>query len=179
MKMPDIFETPRLLIQRLRYEDASEIFYTYASKPESTRYLSWPTHQRIKDTRQFLQYTLAAWQAGTDFSYSIRLKDTYRMVGNIGVLYDAGKTHFGYVFGPLHWGKGFATEACLQLLELLKNNADVQHIGTFVDAENVASASVLYKCGLVEEAHLVKWYRFVNQGNEPKDCILFKLPMEI
>jgi ribosomal-protein-alanine N-acetyltransferase len=177
MKMPDIFETSRLLIQRLRYEDASEIFYTYASKAEATRYLSWPTHEVIADTRQFLQYARAAWQAGMDFSYSIRVKDTGRMVGSIGVVNDSGKAHFGYVFGPLHWGKGYATEACRQLLEVLRANPDVYRIGTFVDAENIASAKVLYKCGLTEEAHLVKWYRFVNQGNQPKDCILFKLPM--
>lgn len=177
MKMPERFETSRLLMQRLRYEDASEIFYTYASKPEATRYLSWPTHNSIKDTRQFLQYACAAWQTGIDFSYSIRVKGTGRMVGSIGVVNDTGKTHFGYVLGPLHWGHGFATEACRQLLELLINNPDVYRIGTFVDAENIASAKVLYKCGLIEEAHLVKWYRFVNQANEPKDCILFKLPM--
>lgn len=177
MKMPELFETSRLLMQRLRYEDASEIFYTYASKPDATRYLSWPTHESIRDTRQFLQYARAAWQAGVDFSYSIRTKDTGRMVGSIGVVNDAGKVHFGYVFGPLHWGQGFATEACWQLLELLTTNPDVVRIGTFVDAENIASAKVLYKCGLIEEAHLVKWYRFVNQANEPKDCILFKLPI--
>jgi len=33
---------------------------------------------------------------------------------------------------------------------------------------------VLRKCGMVEEARLPKWFRFINQGNEPKDCILFR-----
>jgi len=59
----------------------------------------------------------------------------------------------------------------------LKRKAEVFRVGTFIDAENVASAKVLFKCGLEEEAQLVKWFRFVNQGNEPKDCILFKLPL--
>jgi RimJ/RimL family protein N-acetyltransferase len=46
-----------------------------------------------------------------------------------------------------------------------------------VDADNIASAKVLRKCGLEEEAYLVKWFRFVNQANEPKNCLLFKLPL--
>jgi [ribosomal protein S5]-alanine N-acetyltransferase len=176
MKMPEQFETERLLMQRLRYEDAPEIFYAYASKPEATKFMSWPTHESIRDTERFLKNTANGWKRGIDFSYSIRLKSTNRFLGGCGVLNDEGKTQFGYVLGPLHWGNGYATEVCQMLLSILKEMKDVYRIGTFVDVENVASAKVLYKSGLVEEAHLVKWLRFPNQGNEPKDCILFKLP---
>ena len=45
LSLPAIIRTERLLLQRLRYEDAEEIFYAYASKPEATRYVSWPTHR--------------------------------------------------------------------------------------------------------------------------------------
>jgi [ribosomal protein S5]-alanine N-acetyltransferase len=176
MKLPEQFETEHLLMQRLRYEDAAEIFYTYASKPEATKFMSWPTHESIRDTERFLKSTADGWKRGIDFSYSIRLKSTNRFVGGCGVLNDEGKIQFGYVLGPMHWGNGYATEVCQMLLSILKEMKDVYRIGTFVDAENVASAKVLYKSGMVEEAHLVKWLRFPNQRNEPKDCILFKLP---
>lgn len=177
MEMPEQIETLRLRLQRLRYEDASEIFYTYASKPEATKYLSWPTHEAMKETRLFLRYAIASWKSQTDFSYAIRLKNSNRFVGSFGVINDKGKIQFGYVLGPLHWGNGYATEACKALLDVLKRKPEVFRVGTFIDAENVASAKVLFKCGLEEEAQLVKWFRFVNQGNEPKDCILFKLPL--
>ena len=61
-------------------------------------------------------------------------------------------------------------------MPLLRTQHNVYRINTFVDAENVASANVLLKAGLIEEARLSKWFRFVNQDNEAKDCILFKLP---
>lgn len=173
--MPAQFETSRLLMQKLRYEDAPEIFYTYASKLEATRFMSWPTHESLKDTKRFLSYAINGWRSGTDFSYGIRLKGTSRFIGSCGVINDAGKIQFGYILGPLHWGKGYTTEVCQKLLSILKNMPEVYRISTFVDAENIASAKVLYKCGLVEEAHLAKWFRFVNQSNMPKDCILFKL----
>ncbi len=177
MKMPERLETERLLLQRLRYEDAPEIFYTYASKVESTRFMSWPTHQSLKDTRAFLSYAINGWNKELDFSYVIRLKNSGRLVGSCGVLNDQGKIQFGYVLGPLHWGKGYGTETCKKLMAELKLMPSVYRISTFVDAENTASINVLRKSGLEIEAHLPKWFRFINQSNEPKDCILFKLPL--
>jgi RimJ/RimL family protein N-acetyltransferase len=62
------------------------------------------------------------------------------------------------------------------MMRLVNGLPGVYRIGSFVDAENVASARVLLKSGLIEEARLVRWFRFVNQGNQAKDCILFKVP---
>lgn len=177
LSIPETLETTRLILQRLRYEDAEEIFYTYASKEEATKFVSWPSHQSVKDTRAFLRYAVAAWFNGTDYSFSIRLKDSYRLVGSFGVINENGKIQFGYIISPTQWGKGYATEACLKVLQTIRILPEVYRIGTFVDAENLASIRVLQKCGLVEEARLPNWFRFINQGNVPKDCILFTLPL--
>jgi [ribosomal protein S5]-alanine N-acetyltransferase len=176
LNLPEKIETQRLLLQRLRYEDAEEIFYTYASKAEATRFVSWPTHQTMRDTRAFLKYAMEGWQMGTDYSFGIRERDSQRYIGGLGILNDEGKTQLGYILGPLHWGKGFATEACLKVTAILKLIPSVYRIGSFVDAENTASSKVLLKAGFVEEARLEKWFKFVNQSNQPKDCILYKLP---
>jgi ribosomal-protein-alanine N-acetyltransferase len=173
LPMPATIETERLLLERLKYEDAEEIFYAYASKPEATEYLSWGTHQSVDETRNFLKYAVDNWNYGTDYSYSIRLKN-HVLIGSIGILHDDGKIQLGYVISPGHWRKGYTTEACSSILSILKNFKDLYRIGTFVDAENVASIQVLKKCGMVEEAHLPKWFRFINQDNQPKDCILFR-----
>lgn len=175
LPMPDMFDTERLFLQRLRYEDAEEMFYAYASKPEATRYVSWPTHQSVDDTRSFLKYAVSSWGTGGDYSYSIRLKKSGALIGSIGVLNDHGKIQLGYVVSPGHWGKGYTTEACSRILSILQTIEGLYRIGTFVDAENTASVRVLVKCGLVEEARLPKWFRFINQDNRPKDCILFRL----
>lgn len=178
LDLPSRIETDRLFLRRLRYEDAEEIFYAYASKPEATKYLSWPTHQSIFDTERFLRHTQVGWSTGTDYSFSIRLKDTFRLIGSIGALNDQGKIQFGYVLSPVQWNHGYATEAVQELMALLRQQPDVYRIGTFVDAENVASQRVLAKSGFVEEARLPAWYRFVNQANQPRDCILYRLPLE-
>jgi len=105
------------------------------------------------------------------------LKSSNRMIGSCGLANDDGKVQFGYVLGPLHWGKGYATEATQAMLASLKDSLVIYRIATFADVENVASINVLRKCGLIEEARLEKWFRFPNQNNEPKDCVLFKLPI--
>lgn len=173
LQLPKRIITERLELHQLRYEDAEEIFYTYASKPEVTRYLAFPTHQSVTDARNFVSHSIAAWDQGTEYAFGIRLKIDNRFIGSIGFINEDGKVQFGYALSPNYWNKGLATEACKSVLELLVKQKDVHRIWTFVDAENVASGRVLMKCGLVEEARLAKWFRFVNQDNQPKDCILY------
>jgi RimJ/RimL family protein N-acetyltransferase len=172
-QLPQRIETERLILSRLRYEDAEEIFYTYASKPEATKYLAFPTHQSVLDARKFTRYAVGAWDADLEFVFSIRLKDSLRFIGTFGIINENGKVNFGYCISPSQWGNGYVTETCRTVLNILKRNKNIHRIWTFVDAENEASIKVLKKCGLKEEARLTNWFRFVNQDNKPKDCILF------
>lgn len=174
MVIPERVETQRLILTRLQLTDAEEIFYTYASKPESTQYVSWPQHQSLKDTRNFLLYARHAWTQGVDYSYSIRLKKINRLIGACGFLNDNGKVQIGYVLGPLHWNNGYATEATENLIQLLRTQPDVHAIGSFVDVDNKASSRVLEKCGFVVETILKAWWHFPNQNSLAKDCILFR-----
>jgi [ribosomal protein S5]-alanine N-acetyltransferase len=177
LNLPERIETERLVLVRLSYEDAEELFYSYASKPEATQYLSWPTHQSLKDTRSFLDYATQGWRDGTDYTFTIRLKDNHRLVGSFGMRHEEGKIQFGYVLSPTQWGRGYATEACRKMMSIIKTQHGVYRIFTFVDIDNKASIRVLLKSGLQEEARLEKWFRFVNQSNEPKDCLLFRLSL--
>lgn len=175
--MPELIETERLIIQRLRYEDAEEIFYAYASKPEATKYLSWHTHRTIDDTRAFLRYAMEGWNAETDFSYSLRLQGINQLIGSFGLIHDNGKIQFGYVISPTHWGQGYATEACRAIMAMLRAKPLLYRVSTFVDRDNKASVRVLEKSGLIHEATLHHWFRFVNQEYAVKDCSLLFLPL--
>jgi [ribosomal protein S5]-alanine N-acetyltransferase len=177
LDLPTQIFTPRLILQKLRYEEAEEIFYCYSSKPEATRFMSWPTHQSLSDTKAFLQYAANGWQAGTDYSFSIRTQKTGRFVGSFGVMNEEGKLQFGYILSPTQWGNGYATEVCKSMMAILRNQKGVLSVQTFTDVDNQASAKVLRKSGLIEEGRLSNWFRFVNQNNEVKDCIHFRLPM--
>lgn len=175
LSLPENIETDRLLLTRLRYEDAEVIFYTYASKPEVTKFLAFPTHQSIQDARSFLRYAVPAWDSGNEYVYGIRLKEDNRFIGTFGLINDDGKVHFGYAISPTQWGQGFTAEAGKAVLSELKKKKEIYRIWAFADVENTASHRVLIKCGLKEESRLEKWFKFINQDNQPKDCILFIL----
>lgn len=175
LTLPEKIETGRLLLARLRYEEAEEIFYAYASKPEVTKFLAFPTHQSIQDARAFLKYAVPSWDSGNEYVFGIRLKEDNRFIGTFGVINDDGKVHFGYSISPTQWGQGYTAEAGSAVLAELKKKKEIYRIWAFADAENIASHKVLLKCGLVEEARLEKWFRFINQDNQPKDCVIFLL----
>jgi ribosomal-protein-alanine N-acetyltransferase len=44
------------------FADADAIFNHFASDPEVTRYMSWPTHESIADTQAFLKFAIENWQ---------------------------------------------------------------------------------------------------------------------
>jgi ribosomal-protein-alanine N-acetyltransferase len=139
--------------------------------------MSWPTHQSIEDTRAFLKYAVQGWESGNDYSYSIRLTHNSRLIGSFGVINDNGKIQFGYILSPTQWGNGYATEVCTSMMTLLRRQTGIKSIQTFTDINNVASAGVLLKSGLIEDGRLSNWFKFVNQGNQQKDCIQFTLPL--
>lgn len=178
LDIPDSIETERLNLFRIRDQDAEEIFFTYASKPAATKYLSWPTHQSLRDTRAFIRYAHQQWEAGKDFSFVIRRRSPARLIGSLGLINDDGRFQIGYVLGPNYWGQGYATEAVRTVLKLLASAQRVSEIRTFVDASNAASIRVLLKAGMVEESREEKWFQFVNQGDTYRDCVLFRFPLD-
>ncbi|GCC49946.1 N-acetyltransferase [Chryseotalea sanaruensis] len=178
MNLPESLESERLLFQRLRYEDAEEIFYAYASKAEATRFVSFATHKDIRDTRTYLRYAKNAWDMGLDYTYSIRLKENSQLIGSYGIVNEMGRVQFGYILSPMHWGNGYATEACLRITSLLKTQPGVYRIGSFVDQEHTASSRVLEKSGYSCEGIFKNWIRFPNQDNQDnqaKDCKVYVL----
>ena len=54
LKTPSKLESDRLIVKPLVIKDVKRIFSVYASHPEATRYISWPTHKTVNETMTFL-----------------------------------------------------------------------------------------------------------------------------
>jgi len=48
-------DTERLVLRRFVTEDAEAMFRNWASDPEVTKYLTWPTHANVDVTRAVLK----------------------------------------------------------------------------------------------------------------------------
>ncbi|MDN5199835.1 GNAT family N-acetyltransferase [Fulvivirgaceae bacterium BMA10] len=172
---PQVFETERLIVRKLKMSDAADIFHKYAKHPHLTKYVSWPTHKDIEDTNAFLAYALEAWEKGTDYAYAILLKNENELIGSTGFINEEGKVSIGYIINDQYSGKGYTTEAVIALNNWLKEQPEVYRIWAVCDMDNIASVRVLEKAGMEREGVLRNWCKFINQENRAKDCLCFVL----
>jgi len=169
-------ELSRINLIRHTPQDAEEIFYAYASKPEVTRFMAWKTHESLSDTRMFLRWASMTWENHSQFAYAVRLRNTGRLIGGCGCTQQDGLFQVGYIFSPSVWGNGFATEACIGLVAEVKANPAARKITSFVDVENIPSLRVLEKSGFVRNERVAEYFTAVNQNGLKKDAWLFHYP---
>lgn len=178
LNLPESFETERLVIRKLKYEDAQSIYDGYASIPESTRGVSWPTHRSIEDTQMFLKMKAEDWSCGKDYAFGLVDKTTESLIGGIGAINENGKVAIGYILNKHFEGRGYVSEAVMGLVSLLKALPEVWRIWALCDVDNLGSQRVLEKAGFEKEATLKAWLKFVNQGNAIKDCVFYIYPKQ-
>jgi ribosomal-protein-alanine N-acetyltransferase len=167
------FTTERLLIRKLEYSDAENIFSTYASNPISTRYISWSTHQRIDDTHAFLKAKIESWDDGPDHTYVSVDKVTNQFIGSIGFVTEGRRVFVGYIMAPEMEGKGYASEAARCMVDYLSSLNCYSKIWAYCAVENEASAKVLENAGMEREALVHNWVNFINLDNAYLDCYFY------
>lgn len=159
---PESIQTPRLHLRRPRAADAEAIFSRFASDPSVTKYVAWPTHRSVEDTRAFLDWCDGEWKRWPAAAYLIERRDDGRLAGSTGLSYEAiDRVSTGYVLAHDAWGQGIATEALRAMVDLSRTlGLDRLHAVCHVDHH--ASRRVLEKCGFVLDEILLRHYPFPN-----------------
>jgi RimJ/RimL family protein N-acetyltransferase len=117
-RAPERVVTRRLVLRRPRPDDAGAIFARYARDPEVTRWLAWPRHASLDDTRAFLAWSDAEWERWPAGPYLVEAREGGALLGSTGLAFEtARRASTGYVFARDAWGRGFATEAVEALVE--------------------------------------------------------------
>lgn len=154
--LPEL-ETERLLLRKMRLDDAQAMF-AYASDPGVTRYVLWDTHTSVKDSESFLSFATEGYERGDFGGWGIVLKDDGSFVGTCGM--DAGyspehaRAELGYVLSREHWGKGLMPEAVRAVIRFGFERMELNRIEARCIAENTASARVMEKAGMTCEGTL-------------------------
>jgi RimJ/RimL family protein N-acetyltransferase len=171
---PERFETARLILRRPSLADAESIFSRYASDPGVTRYLSWPTHLSLEDTRRFLELSESEWQRWPAGPYLIESRGDGRLVGSTGFGFETPfRAATGYVLARDAWGLGYATEA-LQAIVGLAPELGIRRLYAICHSEHLASQRVLEKCRFEREGLLRSHSEFPNlKPGEPCDVLCY------
>lgn len=105
------------------------------------------------------------WRISTDEMIAVELKKTHKMIGNVYLgNRECENIEIGYVFNKNYWGKGYAKEACMSLIESCFKNG-IHRIYAECDPNNSNSWRLLESLGFVKEAHLKKNVYFWKDEN--------------
>ncbi len=155
---PFTLESERLMIRRLTMAD-DEAVYAYGKDVDVARYVIFPRHESIADSREFIVKMLENYEISEPSSYGITLKNNGKLIGTIGFA-DWEKEHnrveIGYAIGKEYWNKGFVTEATKVLIDFLFTNTDLIRIESRCQPANIGSFRVMEKAGMTYEGTLRK-----------------------
>jgi ribosomal-protein-alanine N-acetyltransferase len=162
MQAHERIETDRLIIRRPRARDAAAVFERYARDPAVTRYLSWPTHRSVSETRAFLHFSEMEWQRWPAGPYLITSRADGTILGGAGFGFEtARRAATGYVLARDAWGRGYATEALTAMVDTARR-LGVVRLYALCHIDHGASAHVLEKCGFAREGTLRQYTEFPN-----------------
>ena len=86
-KAPPVVETERLVLMRPEAKDAEAIFERYSSDPDVTKYVGWPTHRSLDQTRMFLSFSDSEWDRWPAGPYLVHVKGGAVLIGGTGLAF--------------------------------------------------------------------------------------------
>ena len=149
--------TDRLVLREFVAGDWPAVL-AYHRDPRYLRLYPW-TDRTESDARDFVQMFLdqQAELPRRRFQLGITLPEDDEIIGNCGLRRKAEnewEADIGYELAPHYWGRGYATEAALAMVDFGFRELGLHRISSWCIAENAASARVLERVGLRPEGRL-------------------------
>ena len=169
--------TARLSLREFIAADFQAV-HAYSSDPRVTRYLFFGPRDE-ESTAEYLEELLTSQreQPRTRFELAVEEVASGNLIGACDLsLIESNVVDLGYMLGVEQWGKGYATEIALALVDAAFFDLRAQRVISTVDVNNAASIRVLEKIGMRWEAVYRKHRRAKNRW---WDCHLFTLPREV
>lgn len=158
--------TARLTLRRFEIEDAENMYYNWASDPEVTRYLTWPTHKSVEVTEHVLRDWIGRYEAKDYYQWAIELNELEQPIGSISAVKVDDQTEsveIGYCIGRDFWNKGYTTEALSEVIRFFLAEVGAGRVCARHDANNPNSGKVMEAAGMEYEGTLRK-ADYNNQG---------------
>jgi putative acetyltransferase len=168
-------ETERLILKMYVPEDA-EGLYEYAKNPNVGPNAGWAPHKDVAESEEIIRTIFMPSE-----SWAIRLKDSGRLIGSIGLepdkyRPDSNSREMGYSLAEDQWGKGLMTEAAERVLRFAFTEFGLEQVGICTSPANKRSQRVIEKCGFVYEGTIRRAFRVWT--GVPRDSMVFSLLKE-
>ncbi len=159
-----ILETNRLVIRKFCYDDWCDL-YEYLSQEIVVKYEPYNVFSK-EECKQ-----IAINRSQDDAFFAVCLKENNKLIGNIYFQHQEPKEfltwEIGYVFNPVYYGKGYATEACKKVLKYGFGQLGAHRVIGKCNPENTSSWRLLERLLMRREGHFRKpaFFRKSNEGN--------------
>jgi len=151
--MSILIETKRLILREVNYKDENDLFEMDAD-PDVHLYIENKPVKSIDEIQKAISMLKKQYDENGIARWAVVDKLTNECVGWSGLKYfkDQINKHnnfyeLGYRFKKKHWGKGFATESSIAVLDYGFEYLNVDTIFAITDPKNVNSKKVLKKLG--------------------------------
>lgn len=148
-----LIETERLVLRELEYTDGNDLF-EMDSDPEVHLFIENNPVKSMDEITKVIEMLKKQYEENGIARWAVVDKLTNECVGWSGLKYFNqplnNHTNFyelGYRFKKKHWGKGFATESSIAILDYGFKNLNFDAIFAITDPKNVNSKKVLAKLG--------------------------------
>ena len=150
-------ESDRLILRRLEESDAEAMFSNWASDPEVTKFLTWPTHQSVDVSKYVLSTWIPLYEKDDYYQWAITLKELGdEPIGTIHGLVnnDTESITVGYCLGRKWWHRGIMSEALQTVMDFFFDTVEANSIRSYHDPRNPHSGMVMTHCGMKFEGTL-------------------------
>ena len=147
-------ESSRLILRRAVREDAEAMFCNWASDPEVTKYLTWPTYEKVETAYQILDQWVNEYEKPNFYQWMIVLKELGEPIGSISVVRQndcVEEAEIGYCIGSRWWHKGIMSETLSAVINYLFTEVGMNRVAARHDPNNPHSGGVMRKCGMIYE----------------------------
>lgn len=146
-------ETERLILRKFSEEDW-KCLYEYLSKENVVKFEPYDIYSEDECMEE------AVNRSRNEAFCAVCLKENNKLIGNIYFKQQEPKEfmtwEIGYVFNPLYYSKGYATEASKRILKYGFEQIGVRRIIAKCNPENSASWKLLDRLSMRLEGHLKK-----------------------
>ena len=150
-----ILTTTRLTMRPFTADDAPDMFSNWASDPEVTKYLTWPTHTSV-EVSQWICNDWGSHYTELDY-YQWAIVYDGHAIGSMAVVHHddrVRKAEIGYCIGRNWWHMGIVSEALRAVMDFLFDEVGYQRLEARHDPRNPHSGAVMQKCGMKYEGTL-------------------------
>lgn len=171
--MKVLIETERLILRELEYADENDLF-EMDSDPEVHLYIENNPVKSIDEITKTIEMVKKQYMKNGIARWAVIDKSTNECIGWSGLKYfdQPLNNHnnfyeLGYRFKKKHWGKGFATESSIAILDYAFSNLNTDRIFAMTDPKNINSKNVLTKLGF-------DFQETFDYGGDPTDWFELK-----